>query len=96
MSEEDHGLDQRRRGGHRPWREGPWPVLLVTAVAVTGPALFLLFPSQLMFWVGWLFLAPLVVFWVYLDRKADEEGNGATGDAAPPAHPDIWGPPSGL
>lgn len=71
-------------------------MLLSTAVAITGPALFLLYPSQLMFWLSGLFLIPGIAYFVYLDIKADEAGKGKVGDATAWAHPDIWGAPPGL
>ncbi len=84
-------------GRHRRlWRHGYWPVLLLAAVALIGPVLFLVYASQLMFWVMWLFFVPLFVFGMFVGEKADRERKGRTGDPPEMAHPDMWGPPSDL
>jgi uncharacterized membrane protein YfcA len=95
VSTERDGLDDAR-SGRRLWRQGPWPVVVATAVALVGPALLVVFPSQLMFWLMWLFEVPLIVLALYVFKKAEDEGRKQPEDTSDPRAETVWWPPSDL
>jgi hypothetical protein len=90
------GLDKPNSLRHRSWRQGPWPVVLATAVALVGPGLFVVFPSRHMFWLMWLFEVPLVAFAFYVFKKAEDEGRKQPEDTTDPRAEAVWLPPSDL
>ncbi len=92
VSEENEDPGQEGSIEPLPPSRGRWPVLLATAVALAGPVVFVIFPSEVMFWVMWLFFVPLVVLAAYVFKKAEDED--APEDTNYPRAEGVWLPPS--
>jgi Ca2+/Na+ antiporter len=92
VSEQNQEPGWETSGGPLPRSRGRWPILLATAVALAGPVVFVIFPSQVMFWVMWLFFVPLVVLATYVFKKAEDEAGPE--DTNHPRAEGVWLPPS--
>ena len=68
-------------------------MVLATAVALAGPGVVLAFyPSELMFWLMWLFFVPLVVLALYVFNRAEDEGQRPPADTTAPRAEGVWWP----
>jgi hypothetical protein len=90
--EESVGRPQDARAND--WRRGRGPVVMATAVALFGPVVLVLYPSQLMFWLMWLFFVPLVVLALSVFKKAEDQGNQRPEDTTAPRAEGAWWPPA--
>ena len=94
VSGQDEAVGQPQDDRANDWRLGRGPVVLATAVALAGPVALALYPSQLMFWLMWLFFVPLVVLALYVFKKAEDEGDQPPEDTTAPRAEGTWWPPA--
>jgi hypothetical protein len=96
VSGQDEAGGQPQDDRAKRWGRGRGPVALATAVALVGPVVLALYPSQLMLWLVWLFFVPLVVLALHVFKKADDLGGQSPEDSTAPRAEGVWWPSADL